>query len=719
MDIDRLIAVSRLTDSLSRATTLDEVYTVALDALQNTLGITRAAVLLFDDHGVIQFVAARGLSDAYRAALTGYSQWGPETANPEPTCVSDVRDEVALRQYVPAFDAEGIRAVGFFALNYRDHVIGRFTLCYGERHDFYPDEIEVAKTIAGQIAFGVARIRAEQALERERDRAAFLAEASAVLASSLEYEKTMQQVAELIVPELCDWCVIDLIDDEGAVQRIAVVHRDPEKAEWVSRLKSQPPHELRNQYAGRVIDSGEPVLLRAIGDELRQRLERVPELAAIIRGLRMESLMIVPLSVAGRTFGAISLVSSTPDRCYDDHDLGTAIELSRRAAYAIDNARLYQHAQEANRAKDDFLATLSHELRTPMTATLGWATMLRMRDLSAENFQLAVETIERSTRAQAKLIDEILDVSRVITGKLQLTMVPVHLASVIEAAVETIRPSITAKAIDLQLDLVSVDGVAFGDASRLQQVIWNLLSNSVKFTPNGGSIAIRIDQPASGSARIIIRDSGAGIARKFLPYIFERFRQADSTATRRYGGLGLGLAIVKNIVELHGGNVIAESEGEGKGATFTVTLPLASASAQAVLSPTSAVAPSLTLYGVSVLLVEDEDDTRRMLAAALQNFGAAVTAVASAPAAIEALRANKLHVVVSDIGMPGEDGCMLMTRIRAGAVETMANIPAIALTAYARPEDRERIQASGFGFHLAKPVDPVAFVETVREAAGR
>jgi hypothetical protein len=719
MDIDHLIAVSQLTDSLSRAKTLDDVYTIALDAIRNTLGVTRSSVLLFDENAVMQFVAWRGISDSYRAAVTGHTPWRPESANPEPISVPDFREDASLTSYTSVFEAEGIVAFGFFPLNYRDHVIGKFMLYYGERHEFYPEEIELAKTIAGQIAFGIARIRAEQALERERERLRFLADASAMLASSLDYERTMQQVAQLIVPGLSDWCVIDLLDDEGAVQRIAVVHRDPQKADWVARLKNLPASELRKQYVVYVIASNKPVLLRIVSDEVWQKLQAQPEIAAIMRGLGTESTMIAPLSVAGRTLGAISFVSSSPEHRYDDHDLDTAVELARRAAYAIDNARLYRHAQEANRAKDEFLATLSHELRTPMTATLGWAAMLRMRDLSPDNVHLAVETIERSTRAQAKLIDDILDVSRIVTGKLQLTMVPVTLTNVVEAAVETIRPSIDAKSIDLQLHVSKIEGVALGDANRLQQVIWNLLSNSVKFTPVGGAIAIAVDESPAGTARIVVRDTGAGIARKFLPFIFERFRQADSTATRAYGGLGLGLAIVKNIVELHGGNVVAESDGEGTGAMFIITLPLTTASSQAALKAASISTPAMSLAGVSVLLVEDEDDTRRMLAAALQNFGAAVTAVSSAPAAMDALRAHHPHVLVSDIGMPGEDGCTMMGKIRSGAAGDATDVPAIALTAYARVEDRVRIQASGFGFHLSKPVDPMTFVRTVREAAGR
>jgi CheY-like chemotaxis protein len=392
------------------------------------------------------------------------------------------------------------------------------------------------------------------------------------------------------------------------------------------------------------------------------------------------------------------------------------VELGQRAGYAIENARLYRQAQDANRAKDEFLATLSHELRTPMTATLGWATMLRLGETSGDNFHLALDTIERSTRAQAKLIDEILDVSRIVTGKLQLNIAPVNLQNVIEAAVDAVRPSIAAKGISLQLDFARVDGVPTGDAERLQQVIWNLLSNSVKFTPSGGSIAIHVDQPQRDTVRVSVTDTGQGITRKLLPLIFERFRQGDSSSTRTHGGLGLGLAIVKNIVELHGGSVSAASDGEGRGATFTIALPLAKGPAMATAA-THAEAVPLSLAGVSVLLVEDDDDTRRMLAAALQNFGASVVAVGSANAALDALRNGAPNVVVSDIAMPDEDGYTLMMKIRSGAVERAQNVPAVALTAYARAEDRERILASGFGFHLTKPVDPVAMVRVIRQAA--
>jgi PAS domain S-box-containing protein len=841
MDIDSLVAVSRLTDALSRASTLDDVYTAALDALDASLRVDRASILLFDENDFCGFVAWRNLSGAYRAAVNGHTPWRPDTLNPEPICVGDVDDDASLASLHPVLRAEGIRALAFFPLTHRDRVLGKVMVYYDAPHDFHPAEVELARTIAVQIAFGIARIRTEDALERERERLnglivsvpgvvwettgtpgvdqrvtfvspsieellgyppevwmnnprfwdsvivsadpgeiqrmsldlaesgkpavhtfrmrtrdgrliwaevrvaakrdgdtlvlrgvtldvtarkaaewrrSFLTKASGVLSSSLDYETTLAQLARLIVNDLGDWCAIDIKEDDGQLQRLLVEHRSPFKRAVAERMKEYGLSPAGTAVVNQVIDSGEPRVVRMIPDDYFETIPYDAVQAALLEEIGVVSWMVVPLNAGGRNVGTISIVSSDAARLYDDDDVSVALELGRRAGYAIENARLYRQAQAANRAKDEFLATLSHELRTPMTATLGWATMLRMGDVSPENFSLAVETIERSTRAQAKLIDEILDVSRIVTGKLQLNVAPVNLQSVIEAAVDAVRPSVAAKGITVQLDFARIDGVPTGDAERLQQVIWNLLSNSVKFTPSGGSIAIRVDQPQRDAVRIAVRDTGQGIPRKVLPLIFERFRQGDSSTTRAHGGLGLGLAIVKNIVELHGGSVAASSEGEGRGTTFTITLPLATAPAAAA-TLTTGDAPPLSLYGVSVLLVEDEDDTRRMLAAALQSFGASVVAVASAPAALAALRAAAPNVVVSDIAMPDEDGYSLMMKIRSGAVELAQNVPAVALTAYARAEDRERILASGFGFHLTKPVDPVAMARVIREAARR
>jgi len=542
-------------------------------------------------------------------------------------------------------------------------------------------------------------------------RAALLTKTSEVLSSSLDYEQTLPEFARLLVADFADWCTVNIIEPEGELRRLVIHHRDASRQASIDTIRGYPPHTV--PLIRKAIESGAPTMFDGEPPDFLSSLS--DELRGSVRDLGMTSMMVIPLRAGGgRIFGVLSIVSAS--RKFNDADLELAIELGRRAGYSIENALLYREAQEANRAKDEFLATLSHELRTPMTATLGWATMLRMGDFSPETFRLAVETIERSTRAQANLIDEILDVSRVVTGKLQLAVAPVNLHAVIEAAVDAVRPSIEEKGIDLALDLAQVDGVPTGDAARLQQVMWNLLSNSAKFTPSGGTIRVTLDQPSPDSVRIAVGDTGQGIPRKFLPFIFERFRQADSSTTRSHGGLGLGLAIVRSIVDLHGGSVGAASEGEGCGATFTITLPITQMPASVALPAPIAEAAGLSLSGISVLLVEDEDDTRRMLAAALQSFGASVIAVGSAAAALDALRASSPSVMVSDIAMPGEDGYALMMKIRSGEVGIPEKLPAIALTAYARAEDRDRILASGFGFHLTKPVDPLTMMRTVREA---
>jgi signal transduction histidine kinase/ActR/RegA family two-component response regulator len=712
-----LSAIARLTHALSRATTLAEVYDGALDALQEGLGVERASVLLFDAAGVMSFTAWRGLSDGYRAAVNGHSPWRPDSRDVAPIVVPDVLADASLASYLPVFQSEDIRALGFFALVSGDAVIGKFMLYYREPHAFSADELELAQTIAAQIAFGVARIRAEAALKRERDRLAFLSRASVALSSSLDYQTTLEHVAQLAVRELADWCAIDVIEDDE-VQRLAVIHRDPARAEAARLMRTVGITRQRTGTIRRVMDSGEPHLVRSVAPQVFERMYADdPDVIAAFSGLGLCSYMSVPLVAAGQCLGALTLVSSDPAHLFDDSDLELAAELGRRAGSAIDNARLFRQAQAANRAKDEFLVTLSHELRTPMTATLGWAAMLRGHDLSPDNFRLAIDTIDRSTRAQAKLIDDILDVSRIISGKLELSVAPLSVRTAVDLAIDAIRPSLTAKQLDLQVSLGDAHAVAIADASRLQQVLWNLLANAVKFTPAGGMVfvALHVERDV---VRVVVRDTGIGIPRRFLPHVFERFHQADSSSSRAHGGLGLGLAIVKSILEMHGGSVAVESDGEGRGSTFTMTLPLAAPSPLAAPPMAEANMP-LALAGVSVLLVEDEADTRSMLSAALQSCGAEVTAVGSVADAVAALESATPHVVISDIGMPEEDGYGLMLRIRANPDEQIRTIPAIAVTAYVAPHDRTRVLASGFNYHLGKPLDPQVVVKTVKDAAGR
>ncbi len=383
-------------------------------------------------------------------------------------------------------------------------------------------------------------------------------------------------------------------------------------------------------------------------------------------------------------------------------------------------------AERANHLKDDFLATLSHELRTPLTAIVGWAEMLGDSKLDPVASSRAVEVIRRNARMQVQMIDDLLDVSRIVTGKLRLSVQPVDLGAVIIAAVEGVRPAAEAKEIRFQLQLDSPAGQVSGDPDRLQQVAWNLVSNAIKFTPKGGRVLVRLERVES-HVEVAVSDTGQGIAPEFLPHVFDRFRQADATTTRAFGGLGLGLAIVRQLVELHGGTVRVESAGEGLGSTFTVSLPLAAVrgvaeDAEGVqpLAFTSAefVCPP-QLGDLHVLVVDDEADTCEVLQAILEGCGARVRAVNSAAAALEALAEEAFDVLISDIGMPEEDGYSLIAKVRALDKERGGRIPAAALTAYAGEEDRIRTLRSGFQIHVPKPVSPNELVAVVANLADR
>jgi signal transduction histidine kinase/CheY-like chemotaxis protein len=397
-----------------------------------------------------------------------------------------------------------------------------------------------------------------------------------------------------------------------------------------------------------------------------------------------------------------------------------------------ERALLLAAAEAANRTKDEFLATMSHELRTPMTAILGWSQLLRSQTLGAADFERALEIVERNAQAQKKLIDDLLDISRIITGKLRLDVRPVDLAAVVTATVDALRPTAEAKAIRLQPLLDPQAGPVSGDPDRLQQVVWNLLSNAIKFTPKGGRVQVRLER-INSHVEIVVSDSGRGISTEFLPHVFDRFRQADGTSTRKHGGLGLGLSIVRQLVELHGGTVGVESEGEGRGATFIVQLPLMVTSRQPDATGTlprrhpTAGGDDLSfdcppsLEGLRVLVVDDEADTRRLLRTVLERCGTEVTTAASAAEALESFLETKPDILISDIGMPEEDGYELIGKLRAAEANRGDNrrTPAIALTAYARVEDRVRALNAGFQVHVPKPIEPVELLAVVASLAGR
>jgi signal transduction histidine kinase/CheY-like chemotaxis protein len=571
--------------------------------------------------------------------------------------------------------------------------------------------------------------------ELGRRRSALLADASNLLAAALDSPAAIGAVAQRLVPEFADWCIVDVVDSDvgGTFRRTAIgATEDADRQALAARLLLE--HDLPDNAGGvaRVIRTGQPALVPAVNTaSLADLAQREPSMAAFVE-LGATSYLTVPLQARGRSIGALSLVASSGSRRYGSEDLRLADDLAHRLAVAIDNARLYHDAQDANRMKDEFLAVVSHELRTPLNAILGWSQLLHDGALDEPSIAQGMSAIERNARSQARIIDDVLDVSRIIQGKLRLEMRPTVLHSLIADALDAVRPAAEAKRITIETEIDSEpgNGEVRGDAERLRQVAWNLLSNAIKFTPEGGRVDVSLMCPDDGHVEMRVRDTGKGIDPRFLPHVFERFRQADSSSTRAHGGLGLGLAIVRHLVELHGGTVYAESDGVDAGATFTVRLPLAPQRPGAHHAdhdvdpdphrhrrPTTATTTTHPeLVGLRVLLVEDEPDARELFTSLLEMSGAAVTAVASARDALAAFVLQPPDVLLSDIGMAGEDGYALIRQVRE--LETThfpdrPRTPALAITAFARAEDRRRALASGFQMHVPKPVSSVQFTAAV------
>jgi len=405
--------------------------------------------------------------------------------------------------------------------------------------------------------------------KRAEDSLRFLARVSELVTSSLDLQATLENAAAAALPILGDLCVIDVVEG-AAIRRAVVKHVDPAMDDDARLLQTFGPRPDLNSGAAAVIRSGQPEIVNEIPPEVIA--QRGDVFRSLLGRLKSQSYLVVPLIARSGTIGAVTVGSREKQR-YDQADLDLAALFARRVALAIENAQLHTAAIEANRAKDAFLATVSHELRTPMTATLGWVRMLTLGIADDETTKLALESIDRSTEAQARLIEDILDVSSIISGKFRLAVAPVDLRAVITNSIETLRPAATAKQITIEVHL-DFTPLIEGDANRLQQVVWNLISNAIKFVPRGGHIEVRLAR-AENAACIIVSDDGPGIEPAFLPHVFERFRQADTSIARAHSGLGLGLAIVRHLAELHGGSATAESDGLGKGATFTVELPLA------------------------------------------------------------------------------------------------------------------------------------------------
>ncbi|AFY84739.1 hybrid sensor histidine kinase/response regulator [Oscillatoria acuminata] len=726
----------------------------------------------------------------------------------------------------------------------------------------------------------------------------YLSEASTILSSSLDYQITLANVADLTVPHLADWCTVSVVEENGRLQPPITAHINPEKVAWAKELHYKYPVDPdAPRGSPQVLRTGVSEFYPYIPEQLLVEAAQDEEHLQILKEVGFSSVMIVPMIARGRTLGTISFVAAESGRRYDRSDLNMAEELARRAALAVDNARLYEQAQQArrmaeeaaartarlqavtaalsealtpaevaevvvnqgiaaldakagslviltdnnqslkivgaigypqeiidqwlnipvnapvplaecvrigepifienlgdlsvryprvsqlpkitkhqalaaiplilqgqpigamglsfvetrefspedrafmvalsqqcaqaiarsqlyqaeqsaraqaetaNRVRDEFIAVLSHELRSPLNPILGWTKLLQMRKFDEAKTLQALDIIERNALLQSRLIEDLLDISRILLGKLTLEMLPVHLGKIIESALETVRLAAEAKKIRIEKFLPMEAVEVLGDPNRLQQVVWNLLSNAVKFTPEGGEVTICLESTGN-LAQIEVSDTGRGIAPEFLPYVFEYFRQADSKTTRSVGGLGLGLAIVHNLVELHGGSVQAESDGEEQGARFAVTLPLiavGSLVAEESVLPES----ELSLAGIALVVVDDDPDTLEFLEFVLQEYGAKVRAVSSAQQAIAAIETSIPDLLLSDIGMPQMDGYMLIRELRQWEAQRGGSIPAIALTAYAGETNRQQILEAGFQQHLAKPIQPAELVQAI------
>lgn len=576
---------------------------------------------------------------------------------------------------------------------------------------------------------GAVALNEDITLQKRQERALqLLAAAGEALNAAFDYHTTLETLTRIALPHLGDWCLAYVLDEATGRHQMTGAHREPQRDVILQQLfRRFPPDVETNPFFAIPIKQGISHLVEEISDDLLQRVLKSPEETRLLEAVgRPWSAMAVPLMVEGRVLGVVLWTVTDANRRLTTEDLDMAEVLARLVGQALGRARLYQESQAArreaeaaNQAKDEFLSVISHELRTPLTPILGWVTMLREMNMDDATRDHALDIIERNVRAQTVIVNDILEISRLNAGKLKLELHPLDPAPVVAQAVEGIMPLAGAQGIQVSLQLLSGGRRVLGDATRLQQVVWNLLHNAVKFSPPGSQVEVSLCE-IPGRILLEVSDQGRGIEPSVLPFVFERFRQGDSSNSRLYGGLGIGLALVKSLVELHGGEVVGHSAGIGQGATFTVSLPVWNEESQ----PPPATAPpdsgleANPLRGLLVLVVDDDDDTCELVQFVLRQHGAAVQRAGSAVQALGVLEHCRPDLLLIDLGLPGIDGYELLRRIQALPDRRLAAIPAVALSAFAMPHDRDRCAAAGFARHVAKPVDAQLLVQMVLDMVG-
>lgn len=657
----------------------------------------------------------RGL---YNVLRTGESEFYPEI--PDDLLVESAVDE----EHLQLMRGIGFRSAMIVPLKVRDKVLGAITFVNSDSRNHTQADLALAEDLANRAALAVdnARLfRAEQIIRQA-------AEKNSELLSRLQAVST--SLSQALIPKDVAIAVIEQgISSIGAFAGAAVViGEQKDDLEVIATIGY--PQEVTDKWQrfglnqnvpiAECIRKKAPILLETI----QSYNEQYPSLEATASITGTKALASLPLIVEGKIIGALGF-SFPAARSFNIDDRAFLESLAQQCAQALERARLYENEQKlraeaevANRIKDEFLATVSHELRTPLNAIVGWSGMLMSKRLDPLSAAKAIETIERNARSQTQIIEDLLDVSRIVSGKIQLENSLVKLDSLIAFAVDSVRPTAETKGITLQTEIESEETHILGDAERLKQILWNLLTNAVKFTPKGGKVEVKLARIDS-SVQVTVKDNGQGINPQFLPFVFDRFRQADGTTKRNHGGLGLGLSIVRYLVEMHGGTVQAESEGEAKGSVFKVKLPIAPVKTyeSAQIETHSETNAGGALKGLRILVVDDEKDSLSLLQMIIESCGGEAKAVSSAAAALEAVGVFDPHILISDIGMPEEDGYTLIKKLRAMPTDK-AGIPVIALTAYARPEDRMRALQAGFQMHIAKPVDYSDLISAIKSVAG-
>jgi PAS domain S-box-containing protein len=718
-------AMTDLGRLLTQRLELDAVAHRIAELSRILLGGIAATAYRLDDSGALVALAVSGDMGELKAGGVvppGAGVAGLAVTRGAPVTSLNVLDDpdVSLppdtRRWVEKAPYRAVLAVPF---SLSGRVIGAFAMVDRLGRVFGPDEIRLAEAFADHATVALENARLYEEAGARRREAEMLADLAQAVNTSLELDTVLGQVT-VAAKELCgaDLSRIALWNSArgGMVFRYTVGSRVSGHEDVVL----MPGKGL----AGQVLLTGQPVRTEDVLADPRLH----PDYAGMIREEGTVAVVVAPIRMDGRVEGLIYCDNRSP-RPFTERDEEVLLRLADHAAIALRNAGLYQQAERArqeaegaNRAKDEFLAVLSHELRTPLTSMLGWLRLLRSGQLSPERSGQALEVVERNTRIQAQLINDLLDVSRIIAGKLQLDCYEVELAPIVEEAVESSRSDAEIKGVRLEVAQEAAGAAVMGDPLRLGQIVSNLVTNAVKFTPGGGRVRVRLAR-VGPEAALTVTDSGIGIEPGVLPRIFDRFRQADSTITRRHGGLGLGLAIVRHLTELHGGEVSVSSPGVGQGATFSVRLPLATSTARGRGAPVRAVsAPDVptrpTLAGIRVLVAEDHDDTADLMRTVLQGQGAVVRIVGSISAALTALAESDVDVLVSDIGMPDGTGYELVARVQDGERTSGRPAPAtVAVTAFAGADDRERAMAAGFTGWAAKPIDAGLLVESVARAA--